>query len=325
VYERSVGSLFQTYIDSTAQPPNRLQGVMVYASPQTGSKALAVNVSGNIIPARYYDGVTVQAGDPVAVEFVAGHSGQAEAWVTGRLAPTPRPPQGVVATVPPASSTITVTGSDGSTVTAYFNASYSPTVGDNVILKWDAGIATVIGKVGSTPAPPPPTPVAAPPPPATTGTGRYAAVDTSTYWGPGGWGSWAGGNNVYQGDYGSGMLTGAWFYGGSPTELAGRTVTAIRFTLGGRNGAGASSSAVTVNVYSHTNARRPGGNVSIGSGSSAVTAQPYQGATVYGLPLSFATDLLNGGGICITNNPYAGFYGRNTQPNSGFLEIDWRS
>jgi hypothetical protein len=319
----NLDSLGQEYVNSTAQPPNRLQGVMVYASPGTGSKALAVNVSGNIIPARYYDGVTVQAGDPVAVEFVAGPQGQAEAWVTGRLAPGPRPAQGTVKTVPPSSSTITVTGTDGTDYTAGFASTYTPVVGDTVILSWSMGAPTAFAKVGYTPAPYIPAPVAAPPPPSSTGTGRYAAVDTSTYWGPGGWGSWAGGNNVYQGDYGSGMLTGAWFYGGSPTELAGRTVTAIRFTLGGRNGAGATSSPVTVNLFSHTSSRRPGGNVSIGSGSATVTAQPWQGPTVINLPLSFATDLLNGGGICITNNPYAGFYGRNTQPNSGYLEIDW--
>jgi hypothetical protein len=319
----SLYPILQSYANSTKAPPTKLQGVMVAAS--NGSKALAVNVSGNIIPARYYDGVTVQIGDPVAVEFVAGPHGQAEAWVTGRLAPSPRPAQGTIATVPAGSSTITITGTDGATYTAYFASTYTPTVGDNVILKWDNGIPTVLAKVGATPAPPPPAPVAPPPAPASTGTGRYAAVDTSTYWGPGGWDSWAGGNNVYQGDYGSGMLTGAWFYGGSPTELAGRTVTAIRFTLGGRNGAGATSSAITVNLYSHTSARRPGGNVSIGGGSATATAQPWQGPTVIGLPLSFAADLLAGGGICITNNPYAGFYGRNAQPNSGYLEIDWRS
>jgi hypothetical protein len=315
---------WQPLVDKAGGPPNRLQGVMVYAtSGPPGNKPLAVNVNGNVIPARYYDGVTVQAGDPVAVEFVAGPKGQAEAWVTGRLAPSPRPAQGTVKTVPPSSQTITVTGTDATDYTSYFASTYTPVVGDNVILQWSNGVPTAIAKVGTTPSPPPPAAVAAPPSLSATGTSRYAAVDTSTYWGPGGWGSWAGGNNVYQGDYGSGMLTGAWFYGGSPTELAGRTITAIRFTLGGRNGAGATSSPVAVNLFSHTSSRRPGGNVSIGSGSATVTAQPWQGPTVIGLPLSFATDLVNGGGICITNNPYAGFYGRNTQPNSGFLEIDW--
>jgi hypothetical protein len=193
-----------------------------------------------------------------------------------------------------------------------------------VILKWDAGNPTVIAAVGSTAAPPPPVPVAAPPSAAATGTSNYAATDTSTYWGPGGWDSWAGGNTVYQGSYGgSGPLTGAWFYGGSPTELAGRTITAIRFTLGARNGAGASSSAVAVHLHTHTNRTRPGGNVTLGSAAVDVTAQPWQGGTVYNLPTSFAADLLAGGGIAITGDPYAGFAGRNKQPDSGLLSIDW--
>lgn len=308
-----------------AVPPRsvtRLQGIIVPSA--AGSSTLAVNVNGNIIPARVIDPLVVQAGDPVAVDFVSAPSGQAEAWVVGRLAGAPVPAQGTVASVPPSSPTITVTGTDGVTYTAGFASTYTPTVGDNVILDFKAGNPTVIAAVGSTAAPPaPPAPVPPPPPPASTGTGHYPAVDTSTFWGPGGWDSWAGGNNVYQGDDGSGNVTGAWFYGGSPTELAGRTITAIRFTLGGRNGAGNHSVPVTVNLFTHTSPRRPGGNVAIGSASTTVTAQPWQGQTVYNLPLSFAADLLNGGGICITNNPYAGFYGRNQQPNSGHLDIDW--
>jgi hypothetical protein len=304
-----------------ARSVTRLQGIVV---PTTaGATTLSVNVNGNVIPARVIDPLVVQAGDPVAVDFVSAPSGQAEAWIVGRLASAPRPSQGVVATVPPSSSTITVTGSDGATYTAYFSSGYTPTVGDNVILKWDAGIPTVLGKVGTTAAPPAPAPVAPPPSAATTGTSTYAATDTSTWWGPGGWDSWAGGNNVYQGDYGSGPLTGAWWYGGSPSELAGRTITAIRFTLGARNGAGASSSPVTVNLKTHTSRTRPAGNVALGSAATGVTAQPWQGGTVYSLPLSFAADLLAGGGIAITGGSYAGFNGRNKQADSGLLSIDW--
>jgi hypothetical protein len=304
-----------------ARSVTRLQGIAVPTAP--GATTLSVNVNGNVIPARVIDPLVVQAGDPVAVDFVSAPSGQSEAWIVGRLASAPRPPQGTVAVVPPASSTITVTGADGATYTAYFSSAYTPVVGDNVILKWDAGTPTVLGKVGTTTAPPPPTPVAPPPGAAATGTSTYAATDTSTYWGPGGWDSWAGGNNVYQGDYGSGPLTGAWWYGGSPSELAGRTITAIRFTLGARNGAGASSSAVTVNLHTHTNRTRPGGNVTLGSASTGVTAQPWQGSTVYNLPTSFAADLLAGGGIAITGGTYAGFNGRNKQPDSGLLSFDW--
>lgn len=299
----------------------RLQGVIVPAADR--STALAVNVNGNIIPARVIDPLVVAPGDTVAVDFVSGAAGQAEAWIVGRLAATARPATGTVKTVPPSSPTITVTGTDGTDYTATFASTYTPTVGDNVILAWNAAQPTVLAAVGATAAPPPPVTVAPPPPAVPSGTSHYAATDTSTWWGPGGWDSWAGGNNVYQGDYGSGPLTGAWFYGGSPTELAGRTITAVRFTLGARNGAGASSSPATVNLYTHTSRSRPSGNVALGTASAAVTAQPWQGGTVYTLPTSFAADLLAGGGIAITGGTYAGFLGRNRQPDSGLLSIDW--
>lgn len=318
-----MAGLLKPLVDAAAVAGTRLQGIIVNTST-TGGVTLGVNVNGNPIPARTVDPLVVAVGDTVAVDFIAGPTGQAEAWIVGRLASGPRPARGTVKTVPPSSPTITVTGTDGVDYTATFLSTYTPTVGDAVILAWNAATPTVLAKVGSTATPPPPPPPVAPPPaPPQAGTSTYAATDTSTWWGPGGWDSWAGGNSVYQGDYGSGPLTGAWFYGGSPSELAGRTITAIRFTLGARNGAGASSSPITVNLYTHTSRSRPGGNVTLGSASTQVTAQPWQGSTVYNLPVAFATDLLNGGGIAITGNPYAGFDGRNRQADSGLLSIDW--
>lgn len=318
--------MFQPFARNLAgRSVTRLQGIIVPAS--STSQLLAVNVNGNIIPARAIDPLVVAVGDPVAVDFVAGPEGQAEAWIAGRLAGSPRPALATVTTVPPSSPTITVTGTDGQTYTATFASSYTPTVSDVVSLNWDTGRPgqpMVIAEVGTTSSPTPPPPPVAPPPAAPqTGTSTYAASDTTTYWAGGGWGSWAGGNNVYQGDFGSGPLTGAWFYAGSPAELAGRTITAIRFTLGARNGAGASSSPITVNFYAHSSASRPGGNVTLVSGPHSETAQPWQGSTVYNLPTSFGTALQGGGGIAIFGGSYAGFAGRNTQADSGLLSIDW--
>jgi hypothetical protein len=285
---------------------------------------LVVSVGGNIIPATFLDGVTVAAGQTVKVDLIQRAQGQSEAFVVGGVAANYRPGRANVKTVPPSSSTITVTGTDGVDYAADYLSSYAPVVGDLVGLLWKGGSPTVLGKVGVLTAGAAPTQIVAPPPTVSTGTGKFAASDTSTYWAPGGWDSWAGGNNVFQGDIGQGPVTGAWFYAGSAAQLKGATITAIRFTLGQRNGAGQSGSPVTVNLFTHLNASRPGGNVTIGGASTTVTAQPYQGDTVYNLPLSFATDLLNGGGIAIQNNPYAGFYGRNTRPMSGYIELDWR-
>ena len=294
--------------------PTRLQGVVVATSG-----GLAVNVNGNTIPARWADPVTAVAGDTVAVDFVTTPNG-AEAWVMGRLAAAPRPATGKVATVPAGSPTITVTGSDGATYTATYQTSYTPTVGDTVTLTWaTTGQPLVTGKTTApTTGEHPQAPVLPPPQPPSTGTTVFTATDTATWTG-----TWSTGGDLYQGNNGSADCTGAWFYSGMAAQLAGRTVTAIRFTLSPRDGAGPAAAPVTVNIYTHTAATRPTAAVTIGTGAATVTAQPWQGTTVYTLPTALATDLLNGGGLCIKGGTYAGFAGRTTNPDTGLLAIDW--
>lgn len=287
---------------------------------------LAVNVNGSVLYPRYQDPVVVGVGDPVVVSITAGPTGGGDAVVTGRVTLAPRPATGTVKTVPPSSSTITVTGTDGTDYTATFVASYTPTVNDNVILAWNANTPTVTGKVGTVAAPPPPPPAVAPAPgPSSTGTSTYQAQDSAT-WVPGlgAWDAWAGGgSNVFQGSNGGYTTYGSWFYAGSPTELAGRTITRIQFTLGSRRGVGSYNSPVTVHLYTHTSANRPSGDVTRSSGPYDVTAQPGQGQVTFDLPTSFAADLQNGGGIAIAGDPYAGFNGRLQEPASGLLTIDW--
>ena len=287
--------------------------------------ALTVNVGGNTIPARILDPVSVSVGDTVAVVLIGGPSGQSEAWVLGRLGLTLRPGQGTVKTVPPSSPTITVTGTDGTDYTATFLASYTPAVNDTVALGWYGGQAVVLGKPTTTAAPAPASAGVAPPPAApAVGTTSFPASNSATWWGPGGWNSWAGGaGNIFGGDYGSGPLTGAWFYAGSAAQLAGRTITRIRFTLGTRRPSGNYNNPAAVSLHTHTSASIPGGNVALGSGSATVTAQPWQGQVTYDLPTSFATDLLAGGGIALSGGDYAGFNGRYAEPNSGLLTLDW--
>lgn len=289
---------------------------------------LKVNVNGNLLEARWADPLVVVAGDPVLVDISSSRKGSGRAFVRCRLASGPRPASGTVATVPASSPTITVTGTDGVTYSATFIGSYNPVVGDKVILSWNAAVPSVMGKITTTPAPPPaaapPPPVAAPPPPPATGTETYQAGSSDTIWGPGGWGSWAGGNsNVYQGNYGSGPVYGAWFYHGSPKQLAGRNITRIRFLLGSRRPVGSNNSPVTVHFYAHNSTFKPGGDVARVVGPHDVTANPGQGLTQYDLPLSFAATLLAGGGIAIAGDPYCGFLGINSQPESGLLLLDW--
>lgn len=287
---------------------------------------LAVNVNGNIIPARWSDPLVVAAGDPVTVTITAGPTGGGDAVVTGRITMAPRPATGTVKTVPPSSSTITVTGTDKIDYTATFAASYTPAVNDNVILAWNAAQPTVTAKVGVVAAPPSTTAVVAPPPgPLAASTSTYQAQDSAT-WVPanGAWDSWAGGGgNVYQGSYSGYTTYGAWFYAGSTAELTGRTINRIQFTLGSRRGVGSYNSPITLHLYTHTSANRPGADVTRSTGPYDVTIQPGQGQVTFDLPTSFATDLLNGGGIAIAGDPYAGFSGRLQEPASGLLTIDW--
>jgi hypothetical protein len=292
------------------------------------SGTLGVNVQGNVIPARWADPIVAAEGDTVLVQLIIGRTGQTEAFVKAKITKSPRPARGTVSSVPPSSDTVTVTGTDGGTYTAYFVTSYTPTVSDEVLLSWFGSKPTIVGKVAATAAPtpaPPPAPTAPPPPPPQVGTAHFAAASSNTYWPPGGWGSWASGRGrVFQGSYGAGQVYGAWFYHNSPGQLAGRAITRVLILLGGRLAVGSFNSPVTVHFYLTSNASQPGGNVTHIAGPHNVTAWPGQGMTHYDLPADWGDDIVAGSGIGIMLDPYAGFYGVNEQPESGKLTLDWR-
>lgn len=301
----------------------RYRGLMVL-----DGGALAVNVNGNILPARYADPVVVAAGDAVVVDMLSGETGQAEAVVTGRLTASPRPGRATVKTVPVGSPTVTVTGTDGVDYTADFVASYTPATGNEVVLAWNAAAPTITGKVGATSAPEPPTPpIQPPPPPTATGTANYRCVDAATYWSGGGWDSVtsAAGGRVLQGIvYGTAnQVQGSWFYGGSPKELAGRTVTRARIRLPRRLGIGNFNSPVTIGIQCHGSERRPGGAVAfIGPVHNVPLPGGWGGGDV-DVPVSFGEHLLAGGGWGIVGTDYAGFPSRTEDPSTGQAFIDW--
>lgn len=291
-----------------------------------GNGNLAVNVYGNIIPARWADPLVVAVGDPVTVSIAAGQS-LGDAVVTARTAMAPRPATGTVKAPIVAGPVITITGTDGTDYTATFLTSYTPTVGDNVSLAWKNGSPEVSGKVGAVAAPGSNTaPVPAPPGPSQSGQTPYAATDSATYVpGLGLWDKWSlQGGRLYQGSSGGYATYGAWFYAGSPAQLAGRTITRIQFTLGARDpNAGGYSSPVPVHFYTHSSTNRPGGDVTRVTGPFDVIIQPGAGQATFDLPTSFAADLLNGGGISIAGDPYTGFAGVRQDAMSGLLLFDW--
>lgn len=304
---------------------SRYKGVMVL----DGNGALAVNVNGNIIPASYSDPIVVAVGDAVSVDLVTGAVGQSEAVVTGRLTLTPRPATGTVKTVPVGSQTITVTGADGTDYSAQFGSKYTPTVNDIVILAWNAAQPTVTDKIGTVAVPPPPPPPApkpapVPPPPAPpqTGYNNYTATDSATM-ATFGWDTYAGGGgNVYTGTYGETVHSAFW-YAGSPKQLAGRTITRIRFTLGARRPAGAYNAPATIYFYTHGWSRRPAGDITLTGTAYAVTIPANAGRRTFDLPTSFAAALLAGGGIAISGGDYSGYNGRLVDAESGKLTLYW--
>jgi hypothetical protein len=290
---------------------------------------MRVNVLGNVISARWADPLVVAEGDSVLVQFVMNRQGGlSEAIVRARVGSLARPSRATVTVVPPGSETVTVLGTDGRTYAATFIGSYSPVVGHEVMLGWNASIPTIAGQIVPTSVPPPPQaptpPIPPPPPPPQTGRATYWASGSNTYWGPGGWGSWAGGRGrVYQGSYGSGPVYGGFFYGGGPTQLRGRAIDYCGLVLGNRIAAGNYNSPVTIHIYATDATHQPGGLYTGIGGPIDVTAWPGQGLTEYNIS-ALAGHLLNGGGIGIYGDPYAGFLGRNEQADSGKLVFDWR-
>lgn len=177
-----------------------------------------------------------------------------------------------------------------------------------------------------TPATAPPT--AAPPAPKAvvgSGTTTLTATATDTY-GAGGWGRWAssqrGGEDVYTGTWGGYTVTGAWFYGTPKPELTGATATRIQFKVPARLNVGASG-ATTIQVYAHTNQKRPSGDVNRTTGPATLNIPAGFAGGYYDLPNTFAPALAAGGGISIAGGPYAGFQSRLDDPEAGKLVITW--
>lgn len=284
------------------------------------------NIGGNLIEARWAKPITVAQNGPIVVDITDNGAGQSSALVVCAYTDQPLPGTGSILTV--GVTTVVVSGDDGRVYTTdrFVGTSYAP--GDPVLLLWDAAdVPTVVGEIPTVAPPPPPMPPPAPPAPKpVTGVAKAAAGKTNTWWGPGGWGSWAGstqgGEQIYSGSYGSGPTTGAWFYGAAFTNLGSRTIDEIRFRMPARLNVGASGSA-TVHLYAHTSKYQPGGDVVRTVGPFDVTVSQAQGAHWIKLPLSFASVLKAGGGISIAGEPYVGFNGRLKDPQSGRIEMDW--
>ncbi|MFE4229121.1 hypothetical protein ACFRJ8_14675 [Arthrobacter sp. NPDC056886] len=293
----------------------------VYGTAYFDGSRWWANLNGNLIDARWLNAVSPKQDGPIVVDLTDNGDGQSSALVIDGYSDQPHPSTGAVLAI--GVTQLVMTGADGVTYTTdRFSGSYS--VGDPVYVAWDAATPIVLGKLpGITPTPPTSPPVAATPV-KQSGTAKGAATKSNTFWGPGGWGSWAGGGEqVYSGTWSGNTVTGAWFYGAAFTNLGGKTITEIRFRLPKRLGGVGSSGSANVHLYAHTSKSQPGGDVTRTVGPWDVTVTQSQGAHWITLPLTFADVLKAGGGISIAGDPYTGFDGRLVDPQSGRIEMDW--
>jgi len=281
----------------------------------------------NLLDARWLDPIQPLQDGKIVVDITNDGKGQSSALVIGGYTDQPRPSTATANSIIPAgvSTQIAFTGEDSVQYTTdRFIGTYSP--GDPVYLKWDAGIATVIGKIGAV-AKVPEAPAPSPPSSAVSGETKLSATASDT-WGVGGWGRWAssqrGGEDVYSGTWGGYALTGSWFYGTPRPELAGKTITRILFKVPARLNVGASGAA-TIHAYAHTSKSRPGTDVNRVTGPFDISVPDGYGGGYTDLPLSFAPTLVAGGGISIAGDPYVGFQSRLDNPESGKLIISWSS
>ena len=288
-----------------------------------------VMIGGLSQPAAWPSGVYAGRGEPVFVAQLVRRDAPAQNVVLGRVGGD-GPREATVTTVPGGSDTITVTANSVDYV-ATFLAAYTPTVGDRVRLFWQGRDVTVVGKVGLTPAPATTAGTTAPPSPKSAGTFSAPAIDSATYWSGGGWDS----IRPYGGIVGQGtiygttnVITGAWFYGNTMAELAGATITRVRFRVPQRRSVGSLNSALTLHLYAHTSPGRPGGDVSRVSGPTdwSVPAgwNPGPGDGFIDLPTTIASTLIAGGGVSISGDPYLSFVGKPSDSASGQLLVDWK-
>ena len=283
----------------------------------------------NMLDARWLDPIQPIQGGKIVVDITKDDYGLSTALVVGGYTDQPRPSTGTITDFLPAgpSNRVVFTGEDGISYTTD-RAIGTYDLGDPVYVTWDAAVPTIIGKIAAS-LPPAAPPAAVLPPAAQPGSETLVATASDTWWGPGGWGSYAtsrnGGEDVYTGTWSGNTVTGAWFYGAARPALQGKTISRIRFKLPARMDAGNHNAPATIHFYAHNNGSRPGSDVNRVTGPHDVlVVAKHQGGDI-DLPLSFAPALVGGGGISIAGDPYAGFLSRLDDPESGKLLIEWSS
>jgi len=110
-----------------------------------------VTVGGSPIKARWLSGTVVNDGDTVLVQITNDAGGQRTSLVLGRVSDTPTPAVGTVTKTPSGAKSITVRAEWlGELDAAYLNT-YTPAVGDQVMLIWHGSTPIAMGKRSAPP------------------------------------------------------------------------------------------------------------------------------------------------------------------------------
>lgn len=279
----------------------------------TAGTTLVVNVDGAIYNAPWWPATYIPAaGDPVRVLLCAG-----EATVLGPTIPGQRAATGTVAGSAVGGLLPVTVGA--STIQCRYLGT-APTTGTLVLLSWESTTPWVIGSASAYTPPATTTTPTGPtaPPAATSGTLTLPAVDAGTYTL-----SWSK-SEVDQDTYAGYPHHGAWFYGSTPSQLAGATITGVSLRLGARLRIGSYNAPVTLGVYRVAQGSKSG-SPTYTDGPTAVTIGVNAPAQWVSLPVSVGQNLVNAGsgGIGINGTGYAGLQGLNLDPASGQLALSW--
>ncbi|MBD7949583.1 hypothetical protein [Oerskovia rustica] len=279
----------------------------------------AVNVDGAQPPVTWPAGFIPTAGDAVRVLLVDGEASVLGPVIRDGLRP-------LTGTVTGAATSGTVSVDTAAGVLACRYVGTAPSIGALVRLDWQSTSPWIWPSTAATvPAPDPGGGGSSPQPPpvSASGTLTVTAIDSGS-WQVGG--SWAYmGTDVVQWRYGSARENrGAWFYGAAASQLAGATITGARIRLGARLRIGSYNAAQTLHLHRHTNASRPGGDVTRVAGPYDLALAPNIGPQWVDIPTAWGQDLISGGGIAVVGSPYVGIAGVGSDPASGQLQLDWR-
>lgn len=202
--------------------------------------------------------------------------------------------------------------------------SWTATAGHRVAIVETAGGPVVLGQLSTDPSINTggnPGGVAPPPTGGQSGTSTFPAVDARSFRN----GSWRTDSGVVaQGDWGGfGQNTGGWFHGSGPGDaLRGATITRTEVRI--RRRSGGVWGPQDANLYRHTSATRPVGNVTVASG--VVHGSVDIGETKWvEVPADWGQQIVNaGGGVMITGAPYVVLDGLDSDAESGALRLTWQ-